>query len=184
MADETALPHQIGNLPPAPDVPTSEHPALTDTGPWYYAQLNDVGRCVGVCQATAALPKAEQLVRLNSYDESRLGKSFVDGEWVSPAPSVDPAEWLIDVGPFFDRFGAAKMALLMSTNTTVRALVADLQVRKWVDLKRPAVSAGIDALIQLGVPGVNAALKTAILATPVTAEENLALRVQFFGGAR
>ena len=36
------------------------------------------------------------------------------------------------------------------------------------------------ALIALGVPGVTAALKTAVLTTPVTADENLALRKLFF----
>ena len=112
------------------------------------------------------------------------GDTYADGAGFSPAPAADPAAWLIDVGPFFDRFGMAKMALLMSSNATVKALVADLQVRKWVDLRRPDVAAGLDALIQIGVPGVNAALKAAILETPVTPDENLALRVQFFGGAR
>ena len=97
-----------------------------------------------------------------------------------PEPVPDPAVWLIDVGPFFDRFGAAKMALLMSANSTVQALVKDLQVRKWIDLQRADVGAGIDALIALGVPGMTAELKTAILTTPVTAEENFALRKVYF----
>ena len=93
---------------------------------------------------------------------------------------VNPAEWLIDVGPFFDRFGAAKMALLTSTNATVQALIKDLQIRKWIDLQRPDVAAGIDAIIALGVAGVDATLKTAILTAPVTPDENLALRKSYF----
>ena len=99
---------------------------------------------------------------------------------VPPEPTVEPFEWFIDVGPFFDRFGASKMPLLMSTNATVQALVKDLQVRKWIDLKRADVAQGIDALIALGVPGVNSTLKTSILTTPVTAEENFALRRVYF----
>lgn len=91
-----------------------------------------------------------------------------------------PTDWLIDVGPFFDRFGPAKMPLLMSANATVQALVKDLQVRKWIDLQRPDVAAGIDALIALVVPGMTAELKAAILTTPVTAEENFALRRVYF----
>lgn len=89
-------------------------------------------------------------------------------------------EWLIDVGPFFDRFKTAKMPLLLSTNATVKALLSDIQVRKWIDLKRPDVSQAIDALIALGVTNMTTELKNEILNTPVTAEENLALRKQFF----
>lgn len=96
------------------------------------------------------------------------------------AAAPKPTDWLIDVGPFFDRFSSAKMPLLMSTNATVQALVKDLQVRKWIDLQRADVGAGIDALIALGVPGMTAELKTAILTTPVTAEENFALRRVYF----
>jgi len=97
-----------------------------------------------------------------------------------PVVAIDPAEWLIDVGPFFDRFGAAKMAVLTSANATVQALVKDLQIRKWIDLQRADVAAGIDALIALGVAGVDGALKTAVLTTPVTAGENEALRKVYF----
>ena len=97
-----------------------------------------------------------------------------------PIAIVNLAEWLIDVGPFFDRFGAAKMNILASANATVQALVRDLQIRKWVDLQRADVTAGIDALIALGVAGVDGALKTAVLTTPVAAAENEALRKVYF----
>ena len=104
------------------------------------------------------------------------------GQWaLAPEPetapeSAVPTEWLIDVGPFFDRFGPAKMAVLAHPDALVQALVKDLQVRKWIDLKRADVAQGIDLLIAKGVPGVNAALKAAILNTPASHEENLALR--------
>lgn len=96
-----------------------------------------------------------------------------------PAP-VDPAQWLIDIGPFFDRFGSAKMNVLASTNATVQAIVTDVQVRKWIDLKRVDVGQAIDALTALGVAGVTPTLKASILNTPVTAEENRALRRSYF----
>lgn len=96
-----------------------------------------------------------------------------------PASPVDPAQWLIDVGPFFDRFGAAKLQVLASADATVRALVTDLQVRKWIDLQRPDVALGIDLLTTKSV-GVTAALKDSILTTPVAAAENLALRKTYF----
>ena len=90
-----------------------------------------------------------------------------------------PWEWLIDVGAFFDRFGAAKMAVLISADAGVKAILADTQVRKWVDLQRPDVAQSV-AYIGTVVATVTPALQTAILTTPVSPEENLALRKQFF----
>lgn len=112
-----------------------------------------------------------------------IGDLYANGTFVTPEPppaATSPTDWLIDVGPFFDRFSSAKLPLLMSANATVQALVKDLQVRKWIDLQRADVASGIDALIALGVPGVDADLKAAVLTTPVTAEENFALRRVYF----
>ena len=93
------------------------------------------------------------------------------------APS--PTGWLIDIGAFFDRFGAAKMAVLTSADAGVKAILADTQVRKWLDLKRADVVQSI-GYIGTVVAAVTPALQTAILTTPVSPEENLALRKQFF----
>ena len=93
------------------------------------------------------------------------------------APS--PTEWLIDIGAFFDRFGAAKMAVLTSPDAGVKAILADTQVRKWIDLQRADVAQSV-AYIGTVVATVTPALQTAILTTPVSPEENLALRKQFF----
>lgn len=98
----------------------------------------------------------------------------------SAEPAPNPTEWLIDISPFFDRFGAAKLPVLASADATVRALVADLQVRKWIDLQRPDVGHGIDLLIAKAIDGVTPALKAAILDTPVAPDENLALRKTYF----
>lgn len=98
------------------------------------------------------------------------------------APQVEeakPWEWLIDIGPFFDRFGAAKMAVLTSADPGVQAILKDTQVRKWIDLQRPDVAQSV-AYIGTVVAAVTPALQTAILTTPVSPEENLALRKQFF----
>ena len=97
---------------------------------------------------------------------------------VEPAP-VNPTAWLIDIGTFFDRFGAAKMAVLTSPDAGVKAILADTQVRKWIDLQRPDVAQSV-AYIGTVVAAVTPALQTAIRTTPVTPEENLALRKQFF----
>lgn len=97
---------------------------------------------------------------------------------VEPAP-VNPTEWLIDIGPFFDRFGPAKMAVLTSTDAGVKAILADTQVRKWIDLQSPDVAQSV-AYIGSVVSAVTPALQTAILTTPVTPAENLALRKLYF----
>jgi len=81
------------------------------------------------------------------------GWIYQDGNFSQPQAS-NPTEWLIDIGPFFDRFGAAKMGILMSSNATVKAILSDLQVRKWIDLKRADVADGLDSLIALSTPPV------------------------------
>ncbi len=72
------------------------------------------------------------------------------------------------------------MAILTRQNATVKAIISDLQVRKWVDLKRADVGQGIDALMAVGINEVTAELKSSVLNTPVTADENLALRRLYF----
>ena len=89
-------------------------------------------------------------------------------------------EWLIDIGPFFDRFGSAKMAVLTSTDPGVRAILQDLQVRKWIDLQRADVAQGL-AYVGTVVAAVTPALQATIMTTPVAAQENLALRRLYFG---
>lgn len=96
-----------------------------------------------------------------------------------PAPPPPAYEWYIDIGPFFDRFGATKMAVLTSADAGVRALITDLQVRKWVDLKLTEVAQGL-AYIGTVVPSVTPALQQTILTTPVLDTENLALRKLYF----
>ena len=95
-----------------------------------------------------------------------------------PAP-VNPTEWLIDIGPFFDRFGPAKMAVLTSTDAGVQAILKDAQVRKWLDLKLPELAQSV-AYVGSKVPTVTAELQAAILNTPVAPTENLALRKLYF----
>lgn len=102
------------------------------------------------------------------------------GNTFTAPTAVDPCEWLIDIGDFLDRFGASKMPLLISSNAIVQALVKDVQSRKWVDLRRADVATGIDALIALGIDGVDENLKDEILNTPVSPAENAALRAAYF----
>ena len=97
----------------------------------------------------------------------------------APVVVVDPAEWLIDVGPFYDRFGAVKMAVLTSTDAGVKAILQDVGIRKWIDLQRADVAS---SLVYIGsvVPTLTAPLQTSILTTPVTTEENRALKKLYF----
>lgn len=99
---------------------------------------------------------------------------------VEPPVVVPPVwEWFIDLGPFYDRFGAAKMAVLTSADSGVKAILADLNIRKWVDLQRADVAQAL-AYVGSVIPAVTPALQTSILTTPVTEVENLALRKLYF----
>lgn len=99
--------------------------------------------------------------------------------YVEPTPAPDPLAWLIDIGPFFDRFGAAKMAVLTSADAGVKAILQDIQVRKWIDLQRADVTTSL-AYVGSKVSAVTPELQTTILTTPVVEAENLALRKLYF----
>lgn len=90
-----------------------------------------------------------------------------------------PWEWLIDIGSFFDRFGATKMAVLTSSDLGVQAILKDTQVRKWLDLKLPEIASAV-AYVGTKVPSVTQELQESILNTPVAETENLALRKLYF----
>lgn len=98
---------------------------------------------------------------------------------VPPPTQVDLCKWLIDLGPFFDRFGPAKIAVLTCTDAGVKAILTDVQIRKWVDLESLEVAQSV-AYIGTKVPEVTAELQEQVLTTPVSAKENLALRKLFF----
>lgn len=108
-----------------------------------------------------------------------------------PVPPLIPIwAWYIDIGALFDRFGAAKLAVLTSTEPIVKAFVTDMQSRHWGDLQNPQLAAGIEYMRGVTVPGIGtigtpiagitAALETAILTTSVALAENLATRKLFF----
>ena len=108
------------------------------------------------------------------------GSSFVAPTPTTPEPQPVPVwEWLIDIGPYFDRFGAAKMAVLTSSDAGVQAVIKDTQVRKWLDLKLHEIASAV-AYVGTKVPGVTPELQQSILNTPVVETENLALRKLYF----
>lgn len=96
-----------------------------------------------------------------------------------PLPADTTTAWFIDIGPFYDRFGAAKMAVLTSTDAGVKAILSDVQIRKWIDLQRADVASSL-AYIGSVVAALTPAIQTAILTTPVAPDENLALRKLYF----
>lgn len=117
-------------------------------------------------------------------DESFMLANYPAGNYrlveeVPTPPTPEPWEWLIDIGPFYDRFGVAKMAVLTNPDAGLKAILADLNIRKWVDLKRPDVAQAL-AYVGSVVPAVDAAMQIAILNTPVADIENLALRKVYF----
>lgn len=147
---------------------------------YYYAQLN--GGVVVAITETSGPITAPDVVQIASFDASLIGHRYVNGEFVPPAPVV-PTEpewgWYIDIGPFFDRFGVAKMAVLTSADVGVQAILKDIQVRKWIDLMLPEVAQSL-AYVGTKVSAVTPALQSAILTTKPTLVENLALRKLYF----
>ena len=156
----------------------------------YYAQINEAGICTAVTETHSALPVASNIIAIDGLHDEYTGKlydaeaSAVAGKPVfvdAPAqPQPSPAwEWLIDIGPFFDRFGPAKMAVLTSSDIGVQAILKDTQVRKWLDLKLPEIASAV-AYIGTKVPALTAERQQSILNTPVEETENLALRKLYF----
>lgn len=105
-------------------------------------------------------------------------------------PPEDPCKWLIDVGPFFDRFGLVKPRILRNEDPIVKGFIPDILSRHWVDLRRPDLIASIAYMRGVTIPelgtiatpieGLTAELEGWILGTPASAGENLALRKLYF----
>lgn len=87
--------------------------------------------------------------------------------WVSP--DLDERYHWIDVGPFFDRFGAKTLAITSSADAQVQGLITILLPRKYVDLKRPDLPAMLDILVGKGL--ITLAEKAAVLNPQTTAYE-------------
>jgi hypothetical protein len=121
---------------------------------------------------------ADSPIEWADYPFSMYDHVAVPDPVIPPVP-YNTLDWLIDIGPFFDRFGSAKMDVLTSQDAYVKAVVQDVMVRKWVDLKRADVAQGL-YLIGSKIPSVTSALQNTILSTIVSSEENMALRKMYF----
>lgn len=97
-----------------------------------------------------------------------------------PAAKDEDTSFYIDVGPFWDRFGAAQLCVLKGTDPDMQAFVQSCMIRKWIYTKHPFIGQGIDRAIALGIPGVDAALKAAIQNTAARWSEQHALIKTYF----
>lgn len=137
------------------------------------------------CDAAFAASIAHDWDAVVPSQGSGKGWAYSGGVFTAPVqpaptpPPADPCEWFIDIGPFYDRFGAAKMQVLTSTDTGVKAIMQDTSIRKWIDLQRSDVASSL-AYIGSIIPAVTPSLQSTILTTPVTTEENRALRKLYF----
>lgn len=121
-------------------------------------------------------------------DENFMLENYPLGNYreVLSAPTPEPIspispvwQWYIDIGPFFDRFGSVKMQVLTCSDVGVQAILKDIQVRKWLDLRLPEVQQSL-IYVASKVPEVTEELQDYILNTPVADHENLALRKLYF----
>lgn len=98
--------------------------------------------------AIAVEPLAPNWVR---SDTANIGDTY-DGETFSAPPEAAkaPTPRRVSVGAFFDRFGAAKWAILADTSPAVQALVKDCSVRAFIDLDRPDLPQALGLLAQTG----------------------------------
>ena len=128
----------------------------------------------------------EQQVVDTTIATEEFAEASYPGKWRladdQPQPEPTPTqvwEWYIDIGPFFDRFGAAKMAVLTSANVGVQAILKDTQVRKWLDLRLPEIEQSVQ-YIASKVPELTTELQDQIVNTKPAEHENLALRKLYF----
>ena len=102
-----------------------------------------------------------------------------------PKASADPRLLWLDVGPFYDRFGADALAIAASNHGACKAVQTLTGVRKYIDLADPRIGAMIDMLIATAQPAAAAfapgsgpmtAAKKAAILNPVTTEHERHVR--------
>lgn len=113
-----------------------------------------------------------QTVVNNIVADETFAEQHYPGAWrVAEQQDIEtpPAQQRhISVGAFFDRFGPLlKWAILADQTPAVRAVVQDASVRKYIDLDRADLPAGLQVLIDAG----HAIDAQAIIAAPVQPHE-------------
>ncbi len=100
-------------------------------------------------------------------------EQYFPGAWRISAVQDDPATPLpeprhLSVGAFFDRFGAAKWAVLADQSPQVQAVIKDASVRRYIDLDNPDLPAGLAIVLAAG----HAIDPVAIVEAPVQLKEH------------
>lgn len=93
---------------------------------------------------------------------------------IPPVPPVEPPKpylHFIDLGPFNDRFGVKKLAVLMSADPIIKAFNSDKSDRHWVDLERADVRAAVGYMA--GIPLTIAPGQTVTITTPILTQEEM-----------
>lgn len=146
-------------------------------------RVENIIECEDIAFIDKIRPQWDHIEPLDTTEEQGLpigiGWGWNGTNFTLPVPVLPIYSNYIDIGPFFDRFGSLKMAVLTSTDAGVKALLQDIQIRKWVDLTLPSVVQGVQYLASQ-IPAITPALQAQILATPVQDHENLALRKLYF----
>ena len=151
----------------------------------YYAQIDGDRIVIAITQMSAQVD-APNLIAVEGLDSGLMGQrySVQTGEFEPvpvPPAEPDPRLWWMDVGPFYDRFGADAVAIAASDNGACKAVQTLTGVRKYVDLKDPRIGQMIDMLIATAQPAaqpwapgsgpMTLEKKAAILTTPTTEYE-------------
>ena len=137
-----------------------------------YEILNNFGDVINTIEATEEYML--QHYTSNQYREAPI----VDIPTIVPITPPVYSKY-IDIGPFFDRFKELKILVLTHPDPTIKALITDIQIRKWIDLDLQEVQ---QALQYIGtvIPQLTSDRILEIINTPVADHENLALRKLYF----
>lgn len=122
--------------------------------------------------------QAENVVEWDNYPLSDYRHELAVKPEVVDNPSAGVAH-LIDIGPFFDRFGSSKFDILGSTDPVVQGIRADCMARKWIDLTHADIPVAISTL-KSKIPSLTDDIVANVMKLPVLPVENLALRKLYF----
>lgn len=137
-----------------------------------YAQINENSICVGVSELSSHISMVE-LIEIDKYDESLIGKRYDAGEWVVvPLPQT----WLITQLAFLNRFTdeeaiSIDLASIGATveAATIRRYMSKISAASFIDLKSPNISQGVAAMETVNL--IDAGRASEIVDTPARADE-------------
>lgn len=114
----------------------------------------------------------QAIVAEQEFVQAQYPGGYVEVPQEPQARAPDPRMLWIDVGPFYDRFGADALAIAASDHGACRAVQTLTGVRKYIDLADQRVASMINMLIATGQPAAQA---WAPGSGPMTAEKKAAI---------